>query len=691
MAEIKLVNVEELQALPRTQLTVADVPAEHVQWYHRSNMDFNKDLNLKGKYCYHPFNTVTIDSQGECYVCTCQAWLPISVGNILDFNSLQEIVQSPKAREIQASIIDGTYKYCDHHTCHIIKGNMLEGRVSHRPDNVNWIVFAIDDSCNLSCPSCRTDLIFHNKGSEFEFRMRLADHITKLIQNHKHFLKFTLSGDGDPFASHVYRHILQNLQLTKEHPVEIEICTNGIMVRDHWDKMSGVHNNVIRFKISFDAGSPEVYKQTRRGGDWDKLLESAKHIVKWKQKNYSNMEVVANFVVQNLNYHDIHNYVQIAKEIGFDEIAFQKVTDWGKWNINGINYFSEHAVWMENHPNHWRLVEILNDPIMKDRKIELTNLSHLVKNKNNSLSELVKLKTDTLVTLNTSAVYNELTKLKDELDILSRQMQDYTGQYQQSRQFLLDIESKLNDFSQSIIQTTSRIDTEVTALTQGYHTRGYKINGYTATNRSDYTGEMARIMPMRADSIELVASQISKYVDWKYPGLEIGPGDGTWTPRLVACEPLYLVDIHQQSLDSTVIRFGSEYQKRLCTYVTSETSLKMLPQNQIGFVFSWNVFNYLTLDLIDSYLSNIFEVLRPGGVAMFSYNNAERYHCARNVEIGFMSYVPKKLLLDLVKKHCFELLSSQDIDDYVSWIEIRKPGELSTIKAHSPMGIIMSK
>ena len=76
---------------------------------------------------------------------------------------------------------------------------------------------------------------------------------------------------------------------------------------------------------------------------------------------------------------------------------------------------------------------------------------------------------------------------------------------------------------------------------------------------------------------------------------------------------------------------------------------------------------------------------------MFSYNNAERYHCARNVELGFMSYVPKKLLLELIQKHSFELLASQDIDDYVSWVEIRKPGELSTIKAHAPMGIIMSK
>ena len=186
MAIVKLVNKHELMSMPRIPLTSNDVDSVHAFRYKDSKMTFDKDLNLKGKYCYHPFNSVTIDSRGECFVCVCQAWLPISVGNILDFNSLTEIVTSPRAREIQASIIDGTYKYCDNNTCHLIKSNGLEGHIEHRPDTVNWIVFAIDESCNLTCPSCRTDMIFHNKGEEFEHRMRISDHIVKLSQEHHH-------------------------------------------------------------------------------------------------------------------------------------------------------------------------------------------------------------------------------------------------------------------------------------------------------------------------------------------------------------------------------------------------------------------------------------------------------------------------------------------------------------------------
>ena len=127
--------------LPRTQLTIQDVHRDHKFTYLTRKMDFTKDLGLKKKYCYHPFNTITIDQKGEIYVCICQAWLPISVGNILDFTSLDDIVHSPKAREIQASILDGSYRYCDDKTCGLIQNNELETRIDHKPDTVNWINF----------------------------------------------------------------------------------------------------------------------------------------------------------------------------------------------------------------------------------------------------------------------------------------------------------------------------------------------------------------------------------------------------------------------------------------------------------------------------------------------------------------------------------------------------------------------
>lgn len=691
---IKLVNKQEILSLPRVPLTANDVDPAHAYRFKDSGMSFDKDLKIENRYCYHPFNTVTIDSQGECYMCVCQAWLPISVGNILDFNSLTEIAHSPRAREIQASILDGTYKYCDHNTCHLIKSNNLEGHITHRPDTINWIVFAIDESCNLTCPSCRTGMIFHNKGEDFDRRMRISDHIVKLIENHHHFLRFTLSGDGDPFASHVYRNILENLKLGSNDPVEIEIVTNGILVKSHWDRMPGVHNHVMRFKISFDAGTPETYAVTRRGGNWEQLIESCEYIIKWKQKNYSQMDIVANFVVQNHNYRDILKYVELTKQLGFDEISFQKVVDWGRWTDprTGINTFTEHAVWMPDHPNYNELVEIINDPLLADAKIKLTNLSEL-RNKRNvplNLAKLVRIK-NFVENLKISKIQNTIDAIKDNLNLVEEDLSIYAQNFDPDT-LLAPIEQGFEQVTANVDAMIAKIDNDIDNVTRDYHSRGYKIGGFYATARTDMPGELSRILDISDTTKDLVVGIVSKYISWEYPVLEIGPGTGDWTKHLVGGEPLYLVDINPEFFDSVKERFTPEFQRRICCYWIDDpkvdADLSRLPVGQIGFVFSWNTFNYLTLDIVDAYLGEIMRVLKPGGVAMFSYNNAERYQCAINVDIGFMSYVPKRLLLELINKHGFEVLSLQDFDEQISWVEIKKPGHLKTIKRHSVLGIV---
>lgn len=333
-------------------------------------MSFDKDLGLHNKYCHHPFNTITVDGLGDVYMCICQAWLPVSVGNILDFNSLDDIVISAKAKQIQSSIIDGSYRYCDNNTCSIIKEDELSSSLT-QTSTINWINFALDPSCNLTCPSCRNGFVFIDEGFEFERRIQIAKHLVKLIERHTHQLKFTLSGDGDPFASLIYRRLLQELDVAGKD-VEIEIVTNGILAKAHWHKMKGVHNNIVRFKMSFDAGSESVYSVTRRGGSWSKLLASARYIAEWKRKHNSAMALAANFVVQQANYTDMASYVELCTELGFDEINFQKIVDWGTFNN-----FAQEAVWQSTHPKYHEFLKMLHNPSLNNSKVNLTNLNDL--------------------------------------------------------------------------------------------------------------------------------------------------------------------------------------------------------------------------------------------------------------------------------------------------------------------------
>jgi SAM-dependent methyltransferase len=257
----------------------------------------------------------------------------------------------------------------------------------------------------------------------------------------------------------------------------------------------------------------------------------------------------------------------------------------------------------------------------------------------------------------------------------------------------IDRKRDILDASTKIYDVIAKLDNKIAAITKDYFARGYKINDCFATNRSNVEFERtSRQLPISEEAKQKVISRIQVYSDWHYPGLEIGPGDGQWTSHLVANDPLYIVDIEKEFLDATAFTFSPEYRLRLRAYLIdwtkSETDLSMLPQNQFGFVFSWNVFNYFPLDMIKQYLLHIWEVLRPGGVCMFSYNDGENPFSILRVEDGSMSYMPKSMLISLCKSLNFEIIELHDEDEAISWIEIKKPGTLHTIKAHQTLGKI---
>lgn len=246
----------------------------------------------------------------------------------------------------------------------------------------------------------------------------------------------------------------------------------------------------------------------------------------------------------------------------------------------------------------------------------------------------------------------------------------------------------------SLLDLKSNIEAEIASRSQTFDKRGYLINGFVATDAADVAFERnERGMLIHSDTMATITGRIDLYSDWRYPGLEIGPGDGSWTKLMVANDPLYIVDIYPEFLASAKSQFTPEFQARVRPYNAnqfSETPYNMLPTGQFGFVFAWNVFTFYPHFEMSIYLSEVFKLLRPGGVFLFSYNNCDRPENAGYAEEGWMSWMPNSMLSKLVTDLGFETLGFYDAETNVSWAEIKKPGHKHTIKAHQVMGEIVS-
>lgn len=235
------------------------------------------------------------------------------------------------------------------------------------------------------------------------------------------------------------------------------------------------------------------------------------------------------------------------------------------------------------------------------------------------------------------------------------------------------------------------IDSKINEMSSKYFAANYQMELVL-----DEEGERrTRNKAFGDEAREILTKRLRLYSDWHYPALEIGPGTGVWTEELVGNDPLYLLDVRKSYLDETIAKFNPTYQKRLRPYLIPENNepedLSILPQNQFGFVTSINVFEYFSFDKIRHYLEEVWKILRPGGVFLFTYNNGERYRCAQLAENGTVSYIPKTMLVTFCETHGYEVLETFDLDNTVCWIEIRKPGNLKTVKTHQAMGEIKFK
>jgi len=346
----------------------------------------NKRPDLSNKFCGHPFDNFEPRENGDVGVC-CLSWLPYLIGN-LNNNTMEEVYNSEKAQNIRRSILDGSFKYCDHRVCPLIQNNSLPEKdkityprhkdiidnnkvIINHPTHINFLQ---DDSCNLSCPSCRIQKINFHTGAIYEQRLKVHQNLVDclLSKDLVDGCSINITGSGDPFASKIFRDFLLEFDGKKYPNVMIDLQTNGVMFTPAmWEKIHKMHDNIRIVMISFDAALPSTYKVTRRDGNWDLLVENVKFLSNKHREGYM-QELRLDFVVQDLNYKEMPHFVTLAKFFGnIDHVNFSMVTDWGTWDNDT---FKQRAIWGASHPEFKEFMGVLRSEELHDPMVDMSNL-----------------------------------------------------------------------------------------------------------------------------------------------------------------------------------------------------------------------------------------------------------------------------------------------------------------------------
>jgi hypothetical protein len=86
--------------------------------------------NSVNNRCNIPSYTVTVDFLGNCLLCECDGWLPIPVGKVDDFQTIDDLFACEQARLICNDVEQGNFSWCAIDHCGIRDSDKIRDRKS---------------------------------------------------------------------------------------------------------------------------------------------------------------------------------------------------------------------------------------------------------------------------------------------------------------------------------------------------------------------------------------------------------------------------------------------------------------------------------------------------------------------------------------------------------------------------------
>lgn len=330
-------------------------------------------------FCSRPFKRFDVsfvNGPGSAFMC-CTGWLSRQIGD-LTRQSVEEIWNGEAAQDIRRSIHDGSFEYCSRIRCPYLMSasgpvqkredvkdpelvRAMEQKLTALPNGPRELVFSYDRSCNLSCPSCRTEVIVDIAGKEQI--LAIEDALRTQALGDAHLLNIT--GSGDPFGSPYFRKLLQTMRPEEIPNLKmIHLQTNGLMwTPSMWATIpAGVRKYIKSAQISIDAATSETYAVNRRGGRFEKLLENLQFIQTLRQQG-SLAWLGVGMAVQANNFREMPAFVRLGKQFGADTVLFSELENWGTYSDEE---FKSRAVHYPDHPEHMEFKRLQDGAILRD-------------------------------------------------------------------------------------------------------------------------------------------------------------------------------------------------------------------------------------------------------------------------------------------------------------------------------------
>lgn len=108
-------------------------------------------------------------------------------------------------------------------------------------------------------------------------------------------------------------------------------------------------------------------------------------------------------------------------------------------------------------------------------------------------------------------------------------------------------------------------------------------------------------------------------------------------------------------------------------------------------IFAYNYFNFKPIQVIERFLIEIYQKLRPGGVVIFTYNECDRVQGIGAAENNWMCYTPGTRIRSIAEKIGYEVLANVIGEKDIAWFELRVRGPIISLRGGQTIAKILPK
>ena len=348
--------------------------------------NFPAQEKIQKKFCSLPFEFLSIRNDGEKIILApCQTSLWMSYAKTYPsalLNSEKEMPDfwnSTEFQELRRSILDGDFTYCSKVRCpkllHLEDADsvteprlrdIIDNRRLFLPQGPKVLVLGYDETCNLTCPSCRKHPVVPSPALRHAFDTMADRFIIPMISPEiDHIL---LNCSGEALASPHTLRLLNALPFEKCPQLKIHLMSNGELLAERWDRLGPAADHVSVLILSFDGITEETYTHFRRGGNLKRFLSGMEFASRLRQENrVSHVSAVMTIFAGNM--HEAIPIYEFCNDHGFDALMINKFQNWGTFSAEE---FARMDVWNGNHPRHEEWNSIFNElkKLSKNRRTQ---------------------------------------------------------------------------------------------------------------------------------------------------------------------------------------------------------------------------------------------------------------------------------------------------------------------------------